>query len=390
MGSYRTGLPWEVRRWSVPLDAIGKGGRVRHGIIGTGMMGCEHILNLAAIDGAEIVAVADPHAESLELARLCLGDRTPDVSVFGDHRSLLAGVGDDLDAVIIATPNVHHIDVLRDILAEPRHDALHVMVEKPMCTTVDDCRRVVEWAGSRSSLTWVALEYRYMPTVAAFVAEIAAGTIGDLKMVSIREHRFPFLTKVGDWNRFSANTGGTLVEKCCHFFDLMNLVVGARPVRVFASGGQDVNHLDEVYERPDGSRARPDILDNAFVIVDYANGARAALDLCMFAEGGRYEQELSAVGPLAKVETTVPGDTVWVGPRDGSPRREVPAPLSDEVRYEGFHHGSSYREHLRFIDAARTGSAAEVGTTDGLWSVAVGAAAHQSIEEGRPVTIELG
>jgi hypothetical protein len=42
-----------------------------------------------------------------------------------------------------------------------------------------------------------------------------------------------------------------------------------------------VNHLDERY---DGER--PDILDNAYVVVDFASGARALLDLCMFAEGG--------------------------------------------------------------------------------------------------------
>ena len=70
------------------------------------------------------------------------------------------------------------------------------------------------------------------------------------------------------------------MEKCCHFFDLMRLVAGADPVRVMASGGQDVNHLDEVYD----GRV-PDIVDNAFVIVDFANGVRGALDLSMFAEG---------------------------------------------------------------------------------------------------------
>jgi myo-inositol 2-dehydrogenase / D-chiro-inositol 1-dehydrogenase len=57
-------------------------------------------------------------------------------------------------------------------------------------------------------------------------------------MLTIREHRFPFLEKVGDWNRFNRNTGGTLVEKCCHFFDLMRLILRDDPVRVMASGGQ--------------------------------------------------------------------------------------------------------------------------------------------------------
>ena len=45
----------------------------------------------------------------------------------------------------------------------------------------------------------------------------------------------------------------------------------------------------------------PDILDNAFVIVEYGNGCRAMLDLCMFAEGSRNEQELSVTGDAGKV-----------------------------------------------------------------------------------------
>jgi predicted dehydrogenase len=150
---------------------------------------------------------------------------------------------------------------------------------------------------SCGAVIWVGLEYRYMPPVARLLREVHAGTVGPPKMVAIREHRFPFLQKVGDWNRFNRNTGGTLVEKCCHFFDLMNHITGDRPVRVQASGAQDVNHLDERY---DGEV--PDILDNAFVIVDYEQGARALLDLCMFAEASEHQEEISVVGPRGKVE----------------------------------------------------------------------------------------
>lgn len=54
--------------------------------------------------------------------------------------------------------------------------------------------------------------------------------------------------QVNNWNRFNVNTGGTLVEKCCHFFDLMKLFAAANPVRVMASGSIDVNHKDEIYD----------------------------------------------------------------------------------------------------------------------------------------------
>ena len=89
------------------------------------------------------------------------------------------------------------------------------------------------------------MEYRYMPPVQKMIQEIDSNKIGKLKMLSIREHRFPFLKKVDDWNRFQINTGGTLVEKCCHFFDLMRLITNSEVTQVYASGDQSVNHLNE-------------------------------------------------------------------------------------------------------------------------------------------------
>lgn len=48
----------------------------------------------------------------------------------------------------------------------------------------------------------------------------------------------------------------------------------------------------------------PDILDNAYVIVEFENGSRGMLDLCMFAEGSRNEQEIAVVGDTGKVNLT--------------------------------------------------------------------------------------
>jgi predicted dehydrogenase len=222
-----------------------------------------------------------------------------------------------------------------------------------------------------------------MAPIAELIRQVDGGAVGDVKMMSIREHRFPFLQKINNWNRFSRNTGGTLVEKCCHFFDLMNVVVGARPVRVMASGGQDVNHLDEFY---DGERS--DILDNAFVIVDYANGVRAMLDLSMFAEGSRHEQDIVVVGDTGKIEAQIPGDgQIYIGTRSTRRVTEIPVAISDDVAHVGFHFGASFVECQRFVHAVLHQREPEVSVTDGLWSVVIGAAAHRSIEEHRVVQI---
>jgi len=228
----------------------------------------------------------------------------------------------------------------------------------------------------------VGMEYRYMAPVGRLIDEVRAGTVGRLRMLAIREHRFPFLPKVGDWNRFNRNTGGTLVEKCCHFFDLMNLIVAERPLRVYASGAQDVNHRDERY---DGEA--PDILDNAYVIVDYEGGVRALLDLCMFAEASRNEQEIAATGDRGKLECFIPEGNLVVGVREGRKLESRVVPVDETILKAGFHHGATYYQHLAFLDAVRSGREPDVSAQDGLVAVAIGLAAQQSIAERRPVDL---
>ena len=344
---------------------------IRYGVIGTGMMGVEHILNINALDGARVTAVADPDADSRDAGAGAAG--LGDEGIFSNHRALLAS--GRCDAVVVASPNYTHIDILPDVL----HAGLHVLAEKPLCTTVEDCRTVIEAAEGYDGVAWMGMEYRYKPPIARLVEEVKSGTAGRVHMVAIREHRFPFLVKVGNWNRFRRNTGGTLVEKCCHFFDLMNLITGAEPVRIYASGGQSVNHLDEEY---DGET--PDILDNAYVIVDYDDGSRAMLDLCMFAEGSRNEQEIAVVGDVGKVEAFVPESIVRIGRRADRSVTEITV-SDDRVAYAGLHEGSSYLEHLDFLAAIRNGTPPEVTLEDGMRAVALGVAAHRSIDEGRPV-----
>lgn len=91
------------------------------------------------------------------------------------------------------------------------------MVEKPMCTTVADCISIVHAQEKRSAITWVGLEYRYMAPVAGLLHQLRSGAVGNLKMMSIREHRFPFLVKVDNWNRFSKNTGAHSLKNAAIF-----------------------------------------------------------------------------------------------------------------------------------------------------------------------------
>jgi myo-inositol 2-dehydrogenase/D-chiro-inositol 1-dehydrogenase len=361
---------------------------LRYGLIGAGMMGREHVRNLALVPGSKITALSDPdHGSRAESART-IGDG---VRVFADHRALLES--GDVDAVLIASPNDTHKAILDDVFSAPK--PLAILVEKPVCTSAEDVAALAAAARAHKAPVWVAMEYRYMPPVQELLREVRGGTVGQLRMFAIREHRFPFLPKVGDWNRFSRRTGGTLVEKCCHFFDLMRLVTQDEPVRVYASGAMDVNHRDERY-----GGETPDILDNAYAVVDFRSGARAMLDLCMFAEGSYWQEEIAATGDRGRVECFIPGPArFWPGGEERhseveiSPRKPK-GPLRRKVHVDetvlkaGDHHGSTFYQHQKFRRAVLDGDPVEVTMEDGLKAVVIGLAAERSIKEGRAVAID--
>ncbi|MEN2787678.1 Gfo/Idh/MocA family protein [Sphingomonas qilianensis] len=355
--------------------------QVRYGLVGAGMMGVEHITNLAITPGAVVTALADPTPSSLNHSQAALGRSVPTF----DSAAALAASG-LCDAVIVASPNYTHRLVL-----EPLFEAgLHILCEKPLATTMDDARWVAERAAATDKVFWTAMEYRYMPPAVEFIREIKDGRIGRLQMLSIREHRFPFLEKVADWNRFSRNTGGTMVEKCCHFFDLMRLITGAEAVRVYCSGAMDVNHLDERY---DGET--PDIIDNSYTTVDFDNGVRAMLDLSMFADGAENQEEIAAVGDQARLDVLIPEGALVYSPRVGfrnEKKVERRIVHTDETALNaGSHHGSTFYQHQKFNAAVRGAGPVEVTAHDGLMAVAIGTAAEISAREHRVVEMhELG
>lgn len=358
--------------------------QIRYGLIGTGMMGVEHINNLAVTPGTVVTALADPVGGSLEMAQSALNNQSGAIATFADAKALAAsGL---VDAVIVASPNFTHRAVL-----EPLFDAgLHILCEKPVATTMEDARWIVDRAAQSPGIFWTAMEYRYMPPAAEFIAQVHNGRIGKLQMLSIREHRFPFLPKIGDWNRFSENTGGTMVEKCCHFFDLMRFITQSEPLRVYCSGAMDVNHLDERY---DGRT--PDIIDNSFTTVEFANGVRAMLDLCMFADGAENQEEITATGDKARLDCLIPTGDLVFSPRTGfmNPPAVVRTHVAvdDTALSAGSHHGSTFYEHQKFAAAVRGEGQVEVTAHDGLMAVAIGTAAELSAREKRVVEMsELG
>lgn len=365
----------------------------KYGLIGCGMMGQEHLRNIALLVGVEVTAIYEPDLQMrAEAAVLAPGAR-----FYDSLEALLTESG--VDCLVVVSPNFEHADQLRTIA---RHSPLPLLMEKPLFTDMNDVAELLALGRAYPAPIWVAMEYRYMPVIARFIDEVrhmqAGG--GRVHMLTIREHRFPFLEKIGDWNRFSDKTGGTLVEKCCHFFDLMTFIMQAKPVRLYASGGQNLNHLDERY---DG--ATPDILDNGYVLVDFANGTRAMLELSMFADGSKFQEMISAVGSTQKVECRVPGpQRFWpvdelgepptaeliISPRDPKGEHRVDVPVDAQMLEAGDHNGSTYYQHQKFLDVVRGKGEVEVDFAAGYQAVLIGKAAHHSIETKNAVDLTSG
>ena len=111
--------------------------KVRYGLIGTGMMGYEHINNLKLMPDAQIAGITDPTPQSVQLAQAFLGDGLRDqVKVYPDRHAMLADPS--IDAVLISSPNFTHAEILRDVLKTDKH----VLCEKPLATALDGVRDI--------------------------------------------------------------------------------------------------------------------------------------------------------------------------------------------------------------------------------------------------------
>ena len=359
---------------------------LNYGMIGCGMMGQEHIKNIKLLENTRIAAIFEPDSGMATVAKKL----APEAEFEPSIKALLGRK--DLDCLVIVSPNFLHAQQLKLIASI---NPLPILVEKPLITNPSDATLIQELSKNYPKPIWVAMEYRYMPPVAKLISQ-ANALSGGVKLLTIKEHRFPFLEKVNDWNRFNENSGGTFVEKCCHFFDLMRLIMKSEPVRIMASAGQANNHLEEKY-----NGRTPDIWDNGYVIVDFASGSRAMLELCMFAEGSNYQEEISAVGTECKVECFVPGPSrfwpahlgpsptpkVIVSPRAPKGPQVLDIPVDTKLLQAGDHNGSTYYQHQKFQQVVLGNQKPEVTLKDGLIAVQMGMAAQEAASQSRIIEL---
>lgn len=359
--------------------------KYKFNVIGTGIIGQEHI-NVTHLEGrATIHGVYDPNPRSIQVAQ-DMHAQWSDTELH-IYDSLEAACNDpDVDALIICTPNYTHLDVVK-VAAQ---SGKHILLEKPIATTVGDAYEITRIAMEYDAVFQLGLQYRYKSIYVEAINEaFKRQTIGDVKLISMQEHRMPFLDKVNQWNKFAKYSGDTLVEKCCHYFDLINLFAGARPTRVFASGNTAVNFKEFEY-----NGEKSDILDNALVVVDYANGTRANFNLCMFAP--MYYEELIVCGDSGRLHAWEKSDFLINGElqshveimaSEDNPSRRIETGYPAWIERSG-HNGATFYEHIYFIDNIEGKPTTTASALDGLWSVIVASAAQESIRTGQAVDID--
>ncbi|MCG8572080.1 MAG: Gfo/Idh/MocA family oxidoreductase [Spirochaetes bacterium] len=360
--------------------------KYRANLIGAGMIGQEH-LRITILEGrAMINGLYDPNPGSIATAKQEFAKFLPgkEPKVF---QSLKEACQDpDADILLICTPNFTHLDVLKEAVKSGKH----IFLEKPMATTLQDAFEIVQIAKNYDALLQIGLQYRYKAIYHEAIHEtLERQSVGDIKTISLLEHRIPFLDKVNQWNKFSKYSGGSLVEKCCHYFDLINHIAKSKPQKVYATGSQAINFKKFQYQNE-----KSDIIDNAFVCIDYENEIRGSFNLSMFSP--MFFEQLIVCGNqghliASEKEDFMPGNrmksNIEIMRGEDKPGRRITPHYPDLVEMTG-HNGATFIEHIKLIDNIEGQKTSTATPTEGFWSVVVGIAAEESVQSGKPVYIE--
>ncbi|MDK2971456.1 MAG: hypothetical protein PWP23_1211 [Candidatus Sumerlaeota bacterium] len=354
----------------------------RLAIIGFGDMGSAHAAGFNALPSCEIVATVEPDAARLAYRDVPWKNGAP--PNFADTASMLRAIKPD--ACVVAVPDLQHRAVSELVL-----DAgCDLFLEKPITTTLPDADAIIARARERGRLLQIGLVYRYS-NLYRRMAERAAEPGHPVRLMWCKELRQCFPQR--PWFYSQHATGGTLVEKDCHHFDLFNWMIASRPVRVFATGGQHVWKSGAVIDCnycPDEPRAIEEIdtIDHALVTIDYENGARACLILCMYLRPENVMPEGLEVGAIAlsgRQMIAYRDERLGVG--------GVGDPLAFErldmwADNQGFGHIGCQQQRIEFLECLEQRREPFANGEVGRDSLLVALAAERSIREERPIDLK--
>ncbi len=339
--------------------------KLRFGFLGLGAMGFSHVNSFAKLcaEHVEVAAVCSSNEANIKKTK----ELASNVRVYKSESELISS---DLDAIVVSTPNFTHVPVGLQALTSGKH----LFLEKPCGITRDECQKLLAASDNSDRILMIGHELRYSPFFLKMKELVDAGEVGTPRMVWTREFRGPFQKKSQDWIQDNRRSGGMLVDKNCHHFDLMNWWVNSRPTRVAAFGGNAVNRVIEGTHQ---------VNDHSTVNFEYANGVRGTLQICMFALDFPHEDlEMGIVGDGGVLQTRISQIEILQWKR-GAHQKEptihkVPAKFG-----EGWGNHLGFDEiHVEFVKCIRENRQPLTSVRNCVDATLLAIAAEESIKTG--------
>lgn len=321
---------------------------LRVGIIGAGHIASVHTRHLRRVPGATLAAIADLNQEKAT----ALAEGTG-VAVYGAAEELLAA--DTVDAVIVATPTDTHRALVEQALAAGKH----VLCEKPMAVSTDDCQAMLSAAKSSGKTLSVGQVVRFFPEYANAKRLVESGAVG--KPAAVRVKRaVSGRSSTAPWYSDPKGGGGVLFDLLVHEFDWLIWCFG--PVaRVYANALTPRLAAGEVP------------LDYALITLRHESGVVAHVE--------------GSWNDLNGFSTTfeVAGDAGLLthDSRQAASLRRGAHPSGPMMGTDDPY----YRQLVAFTETCQTGEAKLATGEDGLRAVIVAAAAAESVATGRAVAL---
>jgi len=203
---------------------------------------------------------------------------------FTNFRALLDAPG--VDAVVIATPPHLHVTQVLTALAAGKN----VYCEKPMATSLEDCRAIVSAADAaeeKGRVFQVGFQRRFNPRYEKSVQHLRGGNAGPVLFIRSQWHTTSPGSRSKPWLHRQEKSGGIVLEQASHQFDVFNWIFGGPPLRACGFGG-----LSPVLDGPMGR----DTLDHYSAVLEYEGGAKVHMSHLTFAVP---ERRFSGIQELA-------------------------------------------------------------------------------------------
>lgn len=344
--------------------------KLKVGFIGIGAMGRSHVqqFHVKQSARAEATAICSTNENNIRQAL----EIAPAAKVFAQADELIAA---ELDAIVVSSPNSTHLPLASKILAAGKH----LFLEKPCGITREEAAELLRLAETTDRVVMIGHELRYSPFFQKIKQLIDTGEIGQPRMVWTREFRGPFQPKSGDWIQDERLSGGMMVDKNCHHFDLMNWWAGARPQRVAAFGGLAVN------PRIAGAHQ---VNDHSVVSFEYANGVHGSLQICLFAHDFPHEDlEMGVVGDTGALQTRISQVEILQWKRGLNQKEPIVHKITSNAG-EGWGNHLGFDEiHAAFLDAVLDGKPVLTNVRECLDGTLLAIAAEESIKTGTIVEL---